>query len=60
MLAEGVRLHPGLGLDLVTVLKDDLDEARKEDIRVIWDAFKDHARAAEEWTTLCDACSKAI
>ena len=39
-LAEGVRLHPGLHPAYVTVLKDDLDEASKEDIRVVWDALK--------------------
>ena len=31
-----MRPHPGLGVDLVTRLKDDLDEARKEDMRVIY------------------------
>ena len=40
MLAEGVRLHPGLHLEYVDVLKDDLDEASQEDIRVIWDALQ--------------------
>ena len=39
-LAEGVRLHPGVRPTFVTVLKDDLDEASKEDIRVIWDALE--------------------
>ena len=40
-LAEGVRLHPlRLRPAYVTVLKDDLDEASKEDIRVIWDALE--------------------
>ena len=39
MLAEGLSLHPGLGLNKVTVLKEDLEEANKEDIRVIWDAL---------------------
>ena len=39
MLAEGVRLHPGVFLHKVTVLKEDLDKASKEDIRVIWDAL---------------------
>ena len=39
-LAEGVRLHPGVRPTFVTVLKDDLDEASKEDIRVVWDALK--------------------
>ena len=38
-LAEGVRLHPGLLLGYFSVLKDGLDEARKEDIRVMWDAL---------------------
>ena len=36
-LAEGVRLHPGLQLTYVHVLKPTLDEASKEDIRIIWD-----------------------
>ena len=40
VLAEGVRLHPGLHLDGVNVEKDDLDEASQEDIRVLWDALK--------------------
>ena len=39
-LAEGVRLHPGLLLTYVHVLKPTLDEASKEDIRVIWDALE--------------------
>ena len=39
-LAEGVRLHPGFDPEYVSVLKDDLDEASREDIRVIWDALK--------------------
>ena len=39
-LAEGVRLHPGLLLSCVTVLKDDLDEASQEDIKVMWDALE--------------------
>ena len=39
-LAEGVRLHPGVRPTYVTILKDDLDEASKEDIRVIWDALE--------------------
>ena len=39
MLAEGLRLHPGLLLDKVTILKEDLEDASKEDIRVIWDAL---------------------
>ena len=39
-LIEGVRLHPGLHPAYVTVLKDDLDEASQEDIRVIWDALQ--------------------
>ena len=39
-LAEGVRLHPGLLLGYFSVLKDGLDEARKEDIRVVWDALE--------------------
>ena len=39
MLAEGVRLQPDLLLDKFTLLKDDLDEAGNEDIRVIWDSL---------------------
>ena len=39
MLAEGVGLHPDLLLDEFTLLKDDLEEASQEDIRVIWDAL---------------------
>ena len=55
-LAEGVRLHPGLLLGYFSVLKDGLDEARKEDIRVVWDALEtgrvwvdlDHEKDEEE------------
>ena len=43
-IAEGVRLHPGLRLNCVTVLKDDLDEASQEDIRVMWDALETDGR----------------
>ena len=39
VLVEGVRLHPGLRLDDFAVLKSDLDEASREDIRVMWDAL---------------------
>ena len=37
MLAEGMK--PDLFLSKVTVLKEDLDEASKEDMRMIWDAL---------------------
>ena len=40
VLAEGMRLHPGLLLKYVFVTKDALDEASKEDMRVLWDALK--------------------
>ena len=39
-LIEGVRLHPGLHLDILHLLKDGLDEASQEDIRVVWDALE--------------------
>ena len=39
-LAEGVTLHPGLRFNSSYVLKDALDGARREDIRVIWDALE--------------------
>ena len=35
-----MRLHPGLLLKYVFVTKDALDEASKEDMRVLWDALK--------------------
>ena len=40
VVAEGVRLHPGLVIEYVAALKDDLEEASHEDIRVIWDAIE--------------------
>ena len=40
VLADGVRLNPSLILDGFSVLKDDLDETKEEDIRVMWDALK--------------------
>ena len=40
MVAEAVRLHPGLVIEYVAALKDDLDEASHEDIRVIWDPIE--------------------
>ena len=40
VLAEEVRLHHGLLLWCVSVMKDDLDEATQEDIRVMWDALE--------------------
>ena len=47
-LAEGVRLHPGFLLREFTVPKDDLDEARREDIRVRWDALETGGEAFVE------------
>ena len=40
VLAEGVRLHPECRLSYVALLKDDLDDASQEDIRVMWDALE--------------------
>ena len=40
VVAEGVRLHPGLVRKCVAALKCDLGEASHEDIRVIWDAIE--------------------
>ena len=40
VVAEAVRLHPGLVIEYVAALKDDLDEASHEDIRVIWDPIE--------------------
>ena len=39
-LAEGVSLHPGLRFDAFYVLKAALDGARREDMRVIWEALE--------------------
>ena len=35
---EGMKLQPSMRLNWFIVLKDLLDEAKKEDLRVIWDA----------------------
>ena len=40
VVAEALRLHPGVVIEYVAALKDDLDEASHEDIRVIWDAME--------------------
>ena len=40
VVAEALRLHPGVVIEYVAALKDDLDEASHEDIRVIWDAIE--------------------
>ena len=39
MLAEGLRLHPDMALGRVRVLKEDLQDDIREDIRVIYDAL---------------------
>ena len=40
-LVEGMKLQPSLRLNCFIVLKDALDEAKKEDVRVIWEAVVD-------------------
>ena len=40
-LVEGMKLQPSLRLNWFIVLKDALDEATKEDVRVIWEAVVD-------------------
>ena len=48
MLAEDMRLHPGLLLTCVELLKD---EASEEDIRVLWDAL-DTDLETEKWVSI--------